>query len=195
VKRTKAIVIGVAIFALIIVILGLLFYYSYTQIHVTLNDASLHSIDFVPFTVSTFLKLGLNALTGNWLGLAFDLVDGINLDLSFGVTNNGLLPVYIPNLSYDLSLNGVNVGKGYAKIDATVYPGNTQEILALQNIKKTSFIHAINSIVDNDGIIELRVNGTASLKLFGQNIPVPFESTKQISIIDEIKNRLKNQLN
>jgi LEA14-like dessication related protein len=195
VKRTKAIVIGVGIFALIIVILGLLFYYSYTQIHVTLDDASLHSIDFVPFTFSTFLKLGLNALTGNWLDLAFDLVDGINLDLLFGVTNHGLLPVYIPNLSYDLSINGVNVGKGHATIDATIYPGHTQEIPALQNIKKTSFIPAINSIVNNDGIIELRVNGTAFFKLFGQNIPVPFKSTKQISIIDEIKSQLNNQIN
>jgi len=195
VKRTKTIIIGVGIFTLIIVILGLLFYYSYTQIHVTLNDASLHSIDFVPFTLSTFLKLGLNAFTGNWLDLVFDLVDGINLDLLFGVTNNGLLSVYIPNLSYDLSLNGINVGKGYATIDATINPGNTQEIPALQNIKKTSFIPAINSIVDNDGVIELRVNGTAFFKLFGQSIPVPFESTKQISIIDEIKSRLNNQLN
>jgi len=195
VKRTKVILIGVGIFALIIGILGLLFYYSYTQIHVTLDDANLHSIDFVPFTLSTFLRLGLNALTGNWLGLAFDLVDGINLDLLFGVTNNGLLPVYIPNLTYDLSLNEVNVGRGQATIDATILPGHTQEILALQNIKKTSFIPAINSIVDNDGIIEIRVNGTAFFKLFGQSIPVPFESTKQISIIDEIKSRLNNQLN
>jgi len=195
VKRTKAVAIGVGIFVLIIVILGLLFYYSYTQIHVTLNDASLHNIDFVPLSLSTLIKLGSYTLTGNWLGLAFELVDGINLNLVFGVSNNGLLPVYIPNLSYDLSLNGVNVGKGYASIDATIYPGHTQEIPALQNIKKSSFIPAINSIVSKDGIIELRVNGTAFFKLFGQSIPVPFESTKQISIIDEIKNRLNNEIN
>jgi len=49
--------------------------------------------------------------------------------------------------------------------------------------------------VSKDGIIELRVNGTAFFKLFGQSIPVPFESTKQISIIDEIKNRLNNEIN
>lgn len=194
-KRTKAVVIGVGIFVLIIVILGLLFYYSYTQIHITLNDANLHSIDFVSLSWSTLLKLGLNALTGNWLGIAFDLVDGINLNLLFGITNNGLLPVYIPNLSYDLSLNGIKVGKGYATIDATIYPGHTQEISALQNLKKSSFSPAISSIVSNDGIIELKVSGTAFFKLFGQSIPIPFESTKQISIIDEIKSRLNNELN
>ncbi len=194
-KRKKVIGIAVGIFLLIIAILGLLFYYSYTQIHVTLNDARLHSIDLAPFSWSTLLKLGLNALTGNWLGIAFDLVEGINLNLLFGVTNNGLLPVYIPDLSYDLSLNGVNVGKGYATIDATIYPGHTEEISALQNLKKSSFSPAINSIVSNDGVIELKISGTAFFKLFGQSIPVPFESTKQISIIDEIKSRLNNEIN
>jgi LEA14-like dessication related protein len=193
VKRAKAVGIGVGIFVLIIAIIGLLFYYSYTQIHVTLNDASFHSIDWAPFSWSTLLKLGLNALTGNWLGIAFDLVDGINLNLLFGVTNNGLLPVYIPDLSYDLSLNGVNVGKGYTTIDATIYPGHTQEITALQNLKKSSFSPAISSIVSNGGVIELKVSGTAYFKLFGLSIPIPFESTKQISIIDEIKSRLNNE--
>jgi len=195
VKKTKAVGFAVVIFVLIIAILGILFYYSYTQIHVTLNDASLHSIDFAPLSWSTLLKLGANALTGNWLSIAIDLVDGINLNLLFGVTNNGLLPVYIPNLSYDLSLNGVNVGKGYATIDGTIYPGHTEEISALQNLKKSSFSPAINSIVSNDGIIELKVRGTAFFKLFGQSIPIPFESTKQISIIDEIKSSLNNELN
>lgn len=194
-KKTKAIGIAVVIFVLIIAILGILFYYSYTQIHVTLNDASLHSIDFASLSWSTLLKLGANALNGNWLGIAIDLVDGINLNLLFGVTNNGLLPVYIPNLSYDLSLNGVNVGKGYATIDGTIYPGHTEEISALQNLKKSSFSPAINSIVSNDGVIELKVSGTAFFKLFGQSISIPFESTKQISIIDEIKSRLNNEIN
>lgn len=45
-------------------------------------------------------------MTGNWLSAAFNLIEGINLNLIFGFSNSGILPVYISDLSYDLSVNG-----------------------------------------------------------------------------------------
>lgn len=181
------------VIAIIVIVLGLIAY-SYTQIHVSLNDVSLKSIDWESFSWSTLLKLGLNVLTGNWLGTAFDLIQGINLDLTFGLSNNGVLPVYIPDLSYDLWINGVSMGSGRSPINITINPGYTKEIIVSQKFQKDSLMPAIESIVRNDGIIELRVSGTAYFKLLGLNIPVPFESTKQVSIVDEIKNRLNGEI-
>lgn len=137
----------------------------------------------------------MNALTGNWLGVAFDLIDGVNLNLIFGLSNYGIFPVYIPDLSYDLSVNGVNVGQGYTSLDATIYPGQTQEIPVLQNFQKSSLIPAVGSIVSTGGIINLHVSGTAYFKLFGLSIPIPFGVTKQVSIVDEIQKRLSSELN
>lgn len=186
----KAVIVIVAIIA---IFLGLLAY-SYTQIHVSLNDVSFHSIEWAPFSWSTLLKLGLNVLSGNWLGAAFDLVQGINLNLIFGLSNRGILPVHIPDLSYDLFVNRVPMGSGYSTIDVTINPGETKEITALQNFQKSSLSPAIASIVSNEGVIELRVSGTAYFKLLGLSIPVPFESTKQISILDEVKNGLNREI-
>ena len=183
-----------AIIVVIILIGGGLFVYSYTQIHVSLNDVTFHSIDWTTFSWSTLLSLGLNALTGNWLGAAFDLIDGINLNLIFGLTNNGILPVYIPDLSYDLSINGVPVGSGNSAIDLTINPGESRELPVLQNFQKSRMSPAVSSIVATGGIIDLRVSGTAYFKLFGLSIPVPFESSKQISIVDEIKKRLNSEI-
>ncbi len=183
----------VVIIAIIGIILGLLAY-SYTQIHVNLNAVSLRSIDWESITWSTLLKLGLNVLTGNWLGAAFNLIQGINLDLIFGLSNYGVLPVYIPDLSYDLSINDVPVGHGYSNVDVTINPGDTKEITVLQHFQKSSLAPAVESIVSTGGIIDLHVSGTAYFKLLGISIPVPFESSKQVSIKEEIKNHLNAEI-
>jgi LEA14-like dessication related protein/protocatechuate 3,4-dioxygenase beta subunit len=190
VKKVKAVGIGIGVFVLIIAIIGVLFYYSYTQIHVSLNDVSYHSIDWTDVTLSTLLKIGLKTLTGNWLSAAFDLIDGVNLNLFFALSNYGFLPVYIPDLSYDLIVNEVSMGEGKVPIDITIYPGETKEVKALQNFKKASLTPAISSIVSNGGMIDLHVKGTAYFKLLGLEIPIPFESSKQVSLYDEIKNKL-----
>jgi hypothetical protein len=38
--------------------------------------------------------------------------------------------------------------------------------------------------------MDLHVKGIAYFKILGLNIPIPFESSKQISLYDEIKNRM-----
>ena len=181
--------IGIGIF-LILLLVGGLFAYSYTQLSVSLNDVKFHSIDWTSLSWSNLLKLGLNTLTGNWLGAAFDLIDGVNLNLFFGLTNNGFLPVYIPDLSYEILINDISIGRGYSDVEVTINPGQTKEIISFQNIKKSSLSPAVYSIVGANGMMDLKVKGTAYFQLFGMGIPVPFESSKQISIYDEIRNKL-----
>ncbi len=53
---------------------------------------------------------------------------------------------------------------------------------------------AINSIVSANGMMELKVKGTAYFKLFGISIPIPFESSKEISIYNEIKNKINSEI-
>ena len=182
----KSIIIGISI---LVIILGL-FAYSYNQLGISLNDANIHSIELESLSISNLLKAGLNTLSGNWFDAAFDLIHGINVNLIFSLSNNGLLPVYIPDFSYELLINEISIGQGISNVDITINPGETKEITSLQNIKKESLLPAINSIVDSEGIMNLKVKGTAYFKLLGFDIPIPFESSKQIAIYDEIKNRL-----
>lgn len=180
----KKLAIGIPI-AIVVIVVGL-FAYSYTQINVSLNDASFDSIDW-NFSGSSLLNAGFIVLTGNLLEAAFEIIDGININLFFGLSNGGLLPVYIPDISYDLFINEIPMGTGKSQINETILPGQTKEIVSLQNFKKNSLAPAVFSIVDTGGIMDLKVSGTAYFDLFGLNIPVPFESTKQISIGDEIR--------
>ena len=190
----KAIIISVSIGIIIVVLIFGLIAYSYTQIHVSLSDVSSIGIELENLSRPALLQLGIDVLSGNWIEAALNVVAGINLELVFGLSNNGLLPVYIPELSYDLSINGIPIGKGSSEINTTINPGDTKEILILQNLQKDSFSPAIESIINTEGVIDIGVSGTAYFELLGQSIPIPFESTRQVSIVDEIQNQLIPQL-
>lgn len=140
--------------------------------------------------MSTLLKAGLSTLSGNGFAAAFGLIHEINLNLMFDLSNNGFLPVYIPDFSYQLLVNEISIGDGISNVNITINPGETKEITSLHNIQKSSLSPAINSIVNTQGTIDLKVKGTVYFKLLGFDIPIPFESVKQILIYDEIKNRL-----
>jgi LEA14-like dessication related protein len=190
----KAIIISVSIGIIIVVLIFGLIAYSYTQIHVSLSDVSSIGIELENLSWPTLLQLGIDVLSGNWIEAALNVVAGINFEFVFGLSNNGLLPVYIPELSYDLSINGIPIGKGSSEINTTINPGDTKEILILQNLQKDSFSPAIESIINTEGVIDIGVSGTAYFELLGQSIPIPFESTRQVSIVDEIQNQLIPQL-
>ena len=190
----KVIIIVVAISISIIAILFGLIAYSYTQIHVSLSEVSSVDIELENLSWPNLIKLGLDVLSGNWIAAALDVIAGINLELVFGLSNNGLLPVYIPELSYNLSINDIPIGTGYSEINTTINPGETKEIPILQNLQKTSFSPAIESIINTEGVIDVGVSGTAFFELLGQRIPIPFESTRQVSIVDEIQNQLNQQI-
>ncbi len=80
--------------------------------------------------------------------------------------------MYIPDLTYDIMINGVMVGGGHTNLDMTINPVETKEIVSFQNIQKNSLASAIHSIVSAEGVIDLKVKGTAYFKLLGFKIPI-----------------------
>jgi len=190
----KTIFIAAVIIIAIFVIIFALFAYSYNQIQVSLSDVSSVGIELESLSWDLLLKLGIDILTGNWIEAAVGVIAEINLGLVFELSNNGLLPVYIPELSYDLSLNGFSIGTGYSEINTTINPGESKEIPILQIIQKENLSPAIESIINTDGIVDIGVSGTAYFELWGNSIPIPFESTRQVSIVDEIQKQLEKQI-
>ena len=189
----KLVAIGIVLLVIFLIIVGL-FVYSYTQLSVNLNDVKFHSIDWAPLTWDKLLNLGLSTLTGEWFGAAFELIEGINLNLFFGIANNGLLPVYIPDLSYDVLINGISIGKGTADVDLVINPGQIKVIPSFQNIAKDSMMPAVSSVIESQGVMEIRVKGIAYFQFFTLSVPVPFESYRTISIYDEVRERINEEI-
>ena len=189
----KLVIVSILVAIGIVGIIFGLISYSYSQIHVSFTEVSSVGIELEQLSFSTLVQFGIDLLSGNWLAAALDVIAGINLGLVFELTNNGLLPVYIPEISYDLFINEILIGDGVSELDLTINPGETKEIPIIQNFEKEKLTPAIDSIIDTEGLIDIKVKGTAYFELLGQEIPVPFESTKQVSIIDEIQNQLAQQ--
>ena len=190
-KKSLPIVLGLAL-CITLIVFGLI-WYSYTQIMVSFSEVSSVNVEIETLSLSSLIKLGLDVLSGNWLAAAIDVIAGINLGLVFELTNNGLLPVYIPEISYDLYINEIFIGAGNSIVDATINPGETKEVQIMQNFQKDSFSPAAESIIDTEGIIDVKINGIAYFELLGFSIPIEFESTKQISIVEEIQNQINQQ--
>ena len=127
----KLIALGIVVFVIFLIVIGL-FAYSYTQLSVNLHDVQFHSINWASLSWHKLLDLGLSTLSGNWFDAAFELVEGVNLNLLFGISNNGILPVYIPDLSYDVLINGILIGKGFSDVDLAINPGQTKMITSFQ---------------------------------------------------------------
>lgn len=189
----KLVLVGILVAIVIVGIVFGLIFYSYTQIHVSFSEVSSIGIELEQLSFSTLIQLGIDLLSGNWLAAALDVIAGINFGLIFELTNNGLLPVYIPEISYELSINEVMIGKGNSEVGLTLNPGQVKEISILQNFEKENLSPAIDSIIKTEGVVSIGVRGTAYFELLGQKIPIPFESTKQVSIIDEIQSQLNQQ--
>ena len=79
----KGAIVGI-VFLIIIIIVGILFAYSYTHLNVSLNNVEFQSIDWEELSWPTLLKAGLDTLSGDWFGAAIDLIQGINLNLILG---------------------------------------------------------------------------------------------------------------
>ena len=190
----KIFVIGIFSSILLIMIFGLLWVYSYNQLQANLNDIELDSIELDKLSESNLLNLSMRILSGNWFDAVFDLIQGINLNLKFELINNGLLPVNIPNLTYDLLINDIPIGSGNTKANILVNPGQTIEITTFQNIQKNSLNSIIESLIDSQGVIDFRIKGIAYFELLGFTIPIPLESSKQISIVDEIQKIIYDEI-
>ena len=189
----KLITMGIVVFVIFLIMIGL-FIYSYTQLSVDLHDVRFHSIDWASLSWNKLLNLGLSTLSGDWFGAAFELVEGVNLNLLFGISNNGVLPVHIPDLSYDLLINGILIGKGSSDVNLTINPGQTKTITSFQNIHRNSMAPAIHSIIESQGLMEIKVKGIAYFQFLSLSIPVPFESSRNISIYDEVRERIDEEI-
>lgn len=184
---------GILVTIAIVGICSALISYSYTQIQVSFSEVSFVEIELETLSLATLVQLGMDLFSGNWLSAALDVIAGINFGLIFELTNNGLLPVYIPEITYELFINEIMIGKGITEVDLLLKPGQTEEISLIQNFKKDRLSPAIDSIIKTEGVINIDVRGTAYFEMLGYQIPIPFESTKQISIIDEIQSQLEQQ--
>jgi hypothetical protein len=108
------------------------------------------------------------------------------------LTNHGIFPVYIPKVSYSLSVNGVSIANGQSKIDETIKPGETKELPVLADVATSSIEPAAISVLGTSGIVNLQTSGTVDFNVLGLTVPFPFQVTTQINLEEEVMKSIQS---
>lgn len=174
---------------------GGLTYYSYSRIDVYISSVSLASSP-IKINTAKALLIGLSAIMTGGLSLPamIDAIEGINLVIYIKAYNGGILPVYIPTISYDLYINNNYVGEGSSDREVTIQPGDSEIITVYQFIDRDSLLDVAMSIVNNNGEADIKAKGEAKASILGLSFSIPFEKTTTINVYEEIKKALINFL-
>lgn len=180
---------------IILILIASLLYQSYTSVDVTVTDISLGS---PPIEVDKGKAILLGAATlatgGAALPYLIEAIEGMNLEINIEARNGGVLPVYIPTVSYDLYINENYVGDGVLDREVTIDPGESELITIYQFINRESLLEVVASIVENDGLADIRVIGEARVSIMGQSFSIPFEQNTTINVYEEVSRALNEFL-
>jgi LEA14-like dessication related protein len=167
-----------AVIFTVLIISGALVGYSYTQI--TTNVSS------VEFTGLTFSEPGpatlVNLAVGNQIGAVLSLLDSLVLQVNIDVGNGGFIPVVVPSIEFDFSINGIPAGSGRSDSSYTISPRQLQAIPVRVDIPAASLQPMIDSIVSSLGELDVEIRGKVNANLIGIPIDIPFETTEHISL-------------
>ncbi len=168
--------------------------YSYSKLGGQVTGVSYGGINWAPLSPGLLLRIGADALVGIYVGAALNLINSIKFNIQIALINNGVLPVYIPDETHDLAINGLEVGGGSATVDTTLNAGQTITVPVEQDLATSRVTEIASSIVASGGNLDVQVNGQAHFSLIGIPISIPYHAERQISIYQELKNYVESLL-
>lgn len=179
----------VGVFLILLILGGVVFavYSSYKSLQFSITGVSIKNIELKPGWETIFY-----AITGNLLLAALSTVYAIDLDLAVRVSNPSFLPVIIPSFDYRLYGNNVYIGSGRYPERVMVEPSSSRTIHITQKITVSAMPSLLTSIINNQGMLDVKVDGEAHLSPLP--ISIPFQSTRSINVYQEVRNKIESFL-
>ena len=183
----RATKIGLAVFIVLLLIggVGYAFYYTYSNIQISLRDISLSNIELKPNWQTVYY-----GIIGNLLQAVLSIVHFVDLDVAVEIDNPGFLPVVVPSFDYMLYCNDIEMGPGSYQNSISVPAGSSKTIHITQKIVISSMQELIASIVSNGGVLDVKIVGRIHFRMLP--IDIPFHITKSINVYDVIWNKIKD---
>ncbi len=178
----------IAVILALLILFGMASAYSYQRVQVQVSGISFEGVRLANLTNMTVLKglavMGLPLLTNptdlsNWLALALQLVDSVQLSFTVQVANNGIVPIFIPSENHQVYLNGIFAGYGNSTSGIFLVPSNFEFISFSQSIPSSNILTIAKSVIADGGVVDVVVTGYANV--FGAS--VPFTVHKQLDLL------------
>ncbi len=171
----------------VLLVTAALFGYSYTQITTNVSGVEFTAVTFREPNAATLVSL----IGGNYAGAVLSLIDSLVLQVDLEVGNGGILPVSIPTVEFDYSINGISMGSGRSDSSYTISPRQLQTIPIKVDVPAARIQSVVTSIVSSVGEVDVEVKGTLKASLLGLPINIPFETTKHISLRQMAEDKAK----
>ena len=171
-----------AVLLVVIVGVGGLIGYSYTQITTNIRDVEYSGLKFSEPNASTLIGLTVNVVTQRYISAALSLLDSLVLQANVDVANHGFLPVIIPSLDYDVSINGIPAVSGSSSDSYTLSPGDMENVPIRVEIPIKDLDSVIGSIIETLGELDVEITGTFNANFLGIPIELPFKTEQRISL-------------
>ncbi len=141
--------------------------FSYSQTTGRVGDVTFENLVFRTPSAQTILQISAGLVTGNYLAFVLSLVQGVHLAISVELTNNGILPIYVPSQSHDVYVNNILVGSGSSSVSALILPSQSYNLTIDETIFTTiDFGQLALSLVQSNGVATVQIIGRSSFLVF-----------------------------
>ena len=185
----------ISIVVSILLLISLVLYYSYTNVEAEVSDFKLGdpaiSISSEKISIAIISALISNEIS---IPLLIDVINGVNLDINMEIKNNGLIPIEIKSVKYQLYINEIDMGFNQLDLQISVPPGASRTLNFYHLIKRESLIEAVASMVESGGSANISIDGEATVSLLGINMTLPFYKKINLNLIEIIRMEILNKV-
>ena len=108
--------------------------------------------------LSSLFSAGKEVASGNLLGAAELIIEGVEFGLEIEITNGGVVPVYLGTSDHTLVLNGVEVTEPIALKGGWIGPGSTSKIGLEVSVLLKELPGAVVLGIVQGGLIDVQLN-------------------------------------
>jgi hypothetical protein len=168
-------------------ILGLLGAVAYSYSTLSASPPRVEAISpSITGDISSLFRAGADLASGDLLGAAERIIEGVDFDVEVDITNEGILPVYLGTSDHILVLNGVEVTAPIAFKGDWVGPNSTTTILLEVTLHLTELPGAVVLGIVQGGLIDVQLKSTIGWGIFSKTIHTQVTRFRIIESVESI---------
>ena len=140
--------------------------------------------------ISSLFGAGADLASGNLLGAAEHIIEGVDISVEVDITNEGFLPVYLGTSDHTLVLNGVEVTDPIAVEGGWIGPNSTSTVSLKATLLLTELPGAVVLGIVQGGLIDVQLNSKVGLGILSKTIHSQVTRFQITETVESIVRRL-----
>jgi LEA14-like dessication related protein len=149
----------------LILVIGALAWTGYNRLMVTSTEAT-GITPALNTGVASLARASIKVMTGDILGAADEVVEGVEVDIELTLENDFFTPLYLAPGSHAVFLNGVEITRQFQSESGWMRPFATKVLHISVAVPFEQFPEAVVAILIEGGNIDVKVESTIGWSIF-----------------------------